>query len=500
LRLAALIAATLALLVVRVYAAHRIGFGDAEALYACYARHPQPVYLDHPGLIGVFARALGGGDAPSPLASHLGTAIIATAAPWLAALTARAAGASWSAAGLAAGALMLAPEISVGLFGMTPDLLLFVLWYASVLFSVLALKAPAGSLKTLVFALVSGFATGLACDAKISGVLLLAGLGLGWLSPLARPHRRSLAPYGGAVVALLVFSPVVLDEFERGFPMLRHRLVTQAGAGPSLRNLAVLVGGQVLYVTPPLLWAAAKVARDLYERRKDDVISSLLWSVTVAGLPLVALACVSRAAEPHWVAPLYLALPLHFARSSGGSDWMNARASALIRPMLGRLTVGVGAAAVIVAHAWVLIPLAPRLLGAKYEARYDLANDLYAWRTGLPLVKRAFAQSVNIDGPPPVVIGPHWTVCAQLHAALPVSILVGCEGNIPDDFSRWLPRSTWQQAPIVLYVTDDRFGDPQSALSGRRLDAAWQVDVERGGVPVRRISVTRLVTSASASH
>jgi hypothetical protein len=129
-----------------------------------------------------------------------------------------------------------------------------------------------------------------------------------------------------------------------------------------------------------------------------------------------------------------------------------------------------------------------------------LANDLYAWRTGLPLVKRAFAQSVNIDGPPPVVIGPHWTVCAQLHAALPVSILVGCEGNIPDDFSRWLPRSTWQQAPIVLYVTDDRFGDPQSALSGRRLDAAWQVDVERGGVPVRRISVTRLVTSASASH
>jgi hypothetical protein len=49
-------------------------------------------------------------------------------------------------------------------------------------------------------------------------------------------------------------------------------------------------------------------------------------------------------------------------------------------------------------------------------------------------------------------------------------------------------------------VTDDRFGDPASALPRRRVDAAWQVDVERGGVLVRRISVARLVTSASAER
>ena len=30
----------------------RFGFGDSEALYACYALHPQPAYLDHPALIG----------------------------------------------------------------------------------------------------------------------------------------------------------------------------------------------------------------------------------------------------------------------------------------------------------------------------------------------------------------------------------------------------------------------------------------------------------------
>jgi hypothetical protein len=173
---------------------------------------------------------------------------------------------------------------------------------------------------------------------------------------------------------------------------------------------------------------------------------------------------------------------------------------ALVKPALAKLAIGVGAAAVVVAHAWVLLPWAPKLLGAKYEARYDLANDLYAWRTGLPLLRRAFAQSIDLESPPPIVVGPHWTVCAQVHAALPASILVGCEGDIPDDFSRWLPRSTWEQAPVVLYVTDDRFGDPASALPRRRLDASWQVDVERGGVPVRRISVARLVASASATR
>jgi hypothetical protein len=394
---------------------------------------------------------------------------------------------------------MLAPEISVGLFGMTPDLLLFVLWYVAVLFASLALQSAPGSARCLLAALASGFATGLACDAKLSAVLLLGGLLLAWMSPAARPHRATLAPWASLVVALVVFSPVVLDEIERGFPMLRHRLVeTQSGAGLSPRNVVSLVGGQLLYLTPPLAWAAVKVGRDLYERRNQDVVSSLFWSVTVTALPLVLLACVSRVAEPHWVAPLYLALPLHFARRRGAVP--KSHSPALVGSTLARLTLAVGAAAVGVAHAWVLFPLGPKLLGSKYVARYDLANDLYAWRTGVPLVERALMQSLVLDAPPPVLVAPHWTVCAQIHAALPASVLVGCEGDIPDDFSRWLPRSTWERAPVILYVSDDRFGDAATAMHNRRVDATWQAEAQRGGVPIRRISIARWVASASAMH
>lgn len=78
-----------ALLGVRLYAARAVGWGDSEALYASYALHPAPAYLDHPGLIGVFASVIGGGGAPPPNAAHVVTAILATALPFLVYLAAR---------------------------------------------------------------------------------------------------------------------------------------------------------------------------------------------------------------------------------------------------------------------------------------------------------------------------------------------------------------------------------------------------------------------------
>src|SRR5262249_37767380 len=153
---AAAVIGTIALGVMRVYAADRLGFGDAEALYACYARHPQAVYLDHPGLVGLFARIVGGGDAPSPQAAHQVTAVLATVVPGVAALAARAAGASGAGAVAAALALIAAPEIGIGLFAMTPDLLLVLFWYAALAAGALALRARPGSSTALGAALATG--------------------------------------------------------------------------------------------------------------------------------------------------------------------------------------------------------------------------------------------------------------------------------------------------------------------------------------------------------
>ena len=105
---------SIALLAVRLYASGHIGFGDSEALYACYALHPQPAYLDHPGLIGLVARAIAGGTSLR-LEPRTVTALLATLLPWLVVLAARLAGAAWR--GLVAGlAVAAAPEVSRRVF------------------------------------------------------------------------------------------------------------------------------------------------------------------------------------------------------------------------------------------------------------------------------------------------------------------------------------------------------------------------------------------------
>jgi hypothetical protein len=479
--------ASAALLAVRLYAADRLGFGDAEALYACYALHPQAVYVDHPGLVGVIARMIGHGGAPSARAAHSVTAVVATAIPWLAALAARAAGASWSGAAIAAGCLIATPEVVIGTFGMTPDTALIVLWYAALALGAMGLRSAPGSLAALSSMLGAGFAAGLAFDAKASGALLAAGIAAALCSKRARPHVRTLGPWAALAVFAMVASPVVVDEIGRGFPMLTHRLVdTQRGAGLSLRNLGALVGGQMLYVGPPMLLGAALVMRDLWRRRQGDAVTGLIASVTLASAPLIVLTLVSRVAEPHWLAPIFLALPIALALRP-----------TTVSPRLAASAMWFGAITIPFVHAWVLLPLGPRLLGARYQNRYDLANDLYAWRTGLPLVRRAIDDSHGSS--PPVVLGPHYTVCAQLHAGLGPSVPVGCDSLSRDDFADWLPRSTWQRAPVILYVTDDRFADQHPAFPNRAVDGVWTAGVTRSGTVVRRIRVTRFVLTAAAA-
>src|SRR5690606_30785535 len=80
-RLTLALALSLGLLALRLHTARGLGYGDAEALYACYALYPQPAYLDHPGLIGVLMSWVGRGSAPEAPTAHGVSALIATLVP-----------------------------------------------------------------------------------------------------------------------------------------------------------------------------------------------------------------------------------------------------------------------------------------------------------------------------------------------------------------------------------------------------------------------------------
>jgi hypothetical protein len=475
------ILASLGLLTLRVSLARTTGFGDSEALYASYALFPQPAYLDHPGLLGLVGRWLGRGDAPTPLTAHLCSTALAALVPWLGALAARVGGASGPGALKTALALLLVPELAVGLYAFCPDLLLAVAWLGALGAVGAALREKPTSFWALVWTLTAGICVGLATLAKVTGGLLGIALLVALLLSAAR--RRTLAPWAALLIAGVLVWPVLGWEAHHGWPMLRHRLVTtQAEAGLSLRNLGALVGGQILYLSPCFAWGAWLVLRDLWRRRKQDEFSQVLWLATVVpGVPLVGLCLWSRVAEPHWLAPALLGLGVHLGRSE------------VISARLGRWALATGA--LITGLAWTAAktPLFTRLPPNLYQARYDLTNDLYVWGPGRRLLEDAVDATMAETHELPVVVGPHWTICAQAQAAVGRRVPVGCNGPTRDDFDGWLPRSRWLAARTVLYLHDDRFAlDPAHELPGREVTAVSKLGIRRGGRLIRTLHVARL--------
>jgi hypothetical protein len=474
----ALAALSAALLSIRLFAASRVGFGDSEALYASYALHPQPAYLDHPGLIGVFARAIGGGTAPSPPRAHETTAVLATAVPWIMALFCRASGASWARSLNTAIVVALVPEMAIGLFAMTPDLLLAVLWMTSLTLAAAGLQTtPGGTRATLAFA-AAGLLAGVAAASKITGLLLLLALVVGYSSRPARAHARTIAPWAGVVAGLLVVAPIFLFEERRGWPMLVHRLTdTQAGAGLSFRNAAALVGGQLVYLSPVVAYLVVLAARASWRGRADAIGTLLLAASAIPAMALLPLALWSPVAEPHWIAPAMLSLGPAIARAP--------------TPVPRRLVIAAAAiagACVAVVHAWVLVPQALRLAPRSYDARLDLANELYGWPQVLGAVRDEVAAQASPGLEDVSVVGPHWVICAQLEADLQGDVHVGCNTPVPDDFDSWWPRDRWRTADSIVWVTDDRFGPPPT-LPLHALFRLRKIRVKRADRVVRTFTI-----------
>lgn len=474
-----LAAVSAALLLVRLFAASRVGFGDSEALYAAYALHPQPAYLDHPGLIGVVARALGGGTAPSPARAHAVTAFLATGIPWVMALFCRVAGATWRRSLITATVVALVPEMAIGLFAMTPDLLLALLWMTSLTLAAVALNAPpGGSRASLAFA-GAGLLAGAAAASKVTGLLLLPALVVTYASRPARSHARTVAPWAGLAAGLVVVAPVFAFEARAGWPMVVHRLAdTQGGAGLSLRNLAALLGGQLAYLSPLVAYLVVLAARAAWRGRGDASGTLLLAASALPALVLVPLALWSRVAEPHWVAPAMLALGPAIARAPAPPS----------RRLVGA-AAALAAVSVAAVHAWVLVPQALRLAPASYDARLNLANELYGWPEVLRVVREEVAAQASPGLEDVSVVGPHWVVCAQLDADLRGDVHVGCNTPIPDDFDGWWPRDRWRTADSIVWVTDDRFGPPPS-FPRHALQSLRRVRIKRADRVVRTFTIS----------
>jgi hypothetical protein len=498
----ALAGLTVVLLALRLYASRIVGFGDSEALYACWAIHPQPAYLDHPGLVGQVARAIGEGAVPTPASTHVVTAFVASTVPLLAFGAARAFGAKAAPAAAAAIVLAVVPEIAIGLFALTPDLLLAPLWLGSLAFAALGLRSGDGSSKVTnaraAALLAAGLLAGVATASKATGGLLVVALAVAYALVARRRDAaaaiaRTIWPWAGLASGLVVLAPIVLYEAHTGWPLLRHRLGDMQNTWNPIANVAALLGGQLAYVSPVLVAVAFFVARDLFRERKSDALSTLLFAAfAVPFVPLVLFCLWSSGAEPHWLAPALLALPIHAARRVAAVPVKLTRIGAVLAGVM-----------TLVAHAWVLSPTLDAMFPSSADPKVDIANELYGWPTAAQAVQdqmRAAATPFDPEGREVVVVGPHWTICAQLHAALP-GIRVGCATSIRDDFDDWFPREEWRKASYVLWVTDNRFpGDGAEQLPAHVSVGHGRVQVYRGGRVARTFDLYLYGRTASGSR
>ena len=214
-----LLVLTLLLFAARMYAARLIGFGDSEALYACYALHPQAAYLDHPGLVGVLAvvhRRRGASDARGRPCHHDRGARDGVF-PWLVFVVARRLGAEVRPAAIAAMVVAVTPEIAVGLFAMTPDLPLAYLWLGFLGTAALAFESEPRGVGAAALFLVAGVCAGASATAKVTGALLLPAFAVS--IALDPKHRRTIWPWLGlAVRACSPCSPSRATRRSRAFP------------------------------------------------------------------------------------------------------------------------------------------------------------------------------------------------------------------------------------------------------------------------------------------
>jgi hypothetical protein len=468
--LVAAIVTSVVLCGLRLDIARSVGFGDSEALFVAYGLHPQPAYVDYPGLIGWLARFV----AAEPRSVHYATTVAATALPWLGVLAACATGAKRDEALRSYWPLALLPALSIGSFAFSPDLPLCYFWLLALTCAGAALRLPITSFTALLASVGAGVAAALACLSKPSGWLLAASLLAIALSRSERARFRTIAPWAASGMFAILTTPLLTACWRRGY-------VLAIDPDLSLSHVALSLARPLASVTPPFLVAGALVAKDLvYPAREQPSDRALRIHLLLPLLPLAVLAAVTTA-EADWLTPAYLVLSLHVAKMP------RLRASLLYTCAV----TGLGVA--LLGWCWLRTSL-PLLTGqwlGGYDAGLDASNDFYAWGPGKQLLEDAVSAARERTGQTPIVIGPHWSICAQAEVALGGMVHVGCDSVEHDDYDDWSDPALWANAQTLLFVTDSRFHrTPPETFYGRDAVSVHRAVVERFGQPVRALSVS----------
>lgn len=197
------------------------------------------------------------------------------------------------------------------------------------------------------FWLLAGFWGGFALLSKYHGIFLFLGTGLFVLSnSQARPWLRSIWPYWGGLIGLIVFSPVLVWNFEHHWISFAFQGGRASQSHLHLIRLFQTLLGQALFLTP-WLWCALIVV--IMNGLKAGAKDKRLWFLLCLGVPQILLFTLASvgASTPtlyHWAMPGYLfMLPLlgdWLASKRGNHERLVVRGAIVSGIVTGCLVIG----------------------------------------------------------------------------------------------------------------------------------------------------------------
>ena len=304
-----------------------------ETYYWEWSRRLDASFFDHPPMIAWLIRAGTAIAGHTAFGVRLFPIVAGLFAGWFVILAARRLGGS-SAALVAAMIFALMPLSAAGLILATPDAPLFAASAACVYCVLRALGATEGRAALLWWCL-SGLALGLAMMSKYTAVLLALGVFVAVVALRElRPQLASPGPYLATVIAVVVFTPVIVWNAQHDWASFAFQLQHGLGGvgGTVIGRELELLGGQLGLVTPILfvmLVVAAVRAR-----------SSTHGLLAIAGGVVFAFFMYSatrRRVEANWPALAYVPGIILVAAYAGGSAWRKWMRAGLA--LAGLLTV-----------------------------------------------------------------------------------------------------------------------------------------------------------------
>ena len=406
----AAVAAALALLtMLRLALAAYLPLAPDEAYYWIWSRALAASYFDHPPMVAFWIRAgtwLAGDSTLGvrllgPFSAALGSVLLWDMADRL--LPGRNAG---MVAVLLLNATLL---FGAGAIVMTPDSPLLLFWICAMWAMARIIAGGSG-----VWWLAVGLFVGLAAISKYTAMLLALGIGI-WLATAGRPWLRRAGPYAGAVLALVIVTPVLWWNATHEWVSFARQGGRLADWSPSRAPgyLLELLGGQIAVVTPLVfLFCIAGVALAAHNawRRRDPAWAFLAILSLLPALVFMQHALGDRV-QANWPAILYPAAAVAAAGLSG-RFWRRLRIPAIA---LGLVITG----AVYVQAAWAPLPLPTRLDPIALQTGgwpgLAAAVEDARRRTGAGFVaadQYSLAAELARDsrpGVPVIALGPRWS-------------------------------------------------------------------------------------------